>query len=167
MSHARNQPIWLLSFIDLCLVLLGFFVMLHAMTGSKRELVKGLRDSFGSHGSAPEIRRHHLVANALFQPGEALFRAGQFEALQKMGAEAAVKGAHVRIESFGTDPATNRFDGWELAAARTAAAARAVQSGGLAATAIEIAIPGMTGASGKGRQRLEIEIAPPKAKSAQ
>lgn len=157
MKSVRNSPVWLMSFVDLCLVLLGFFVMLHAMSQNQRELVRGLRSSFGDEGSH-HVVRHDLAPATLFQKGEAMFRPGEYEKLRAIGAEAASSRARVRVESIGTDPATNRFDGWELAAARTAAAARAIQSGGLDADAISIAIPEMKGQTPASRQKIGIEI---------
>jgi hypothetical protein len=43
------------------------------------------------------------------------------------------------------DPATRRLDGWELAAARVAAIARAVKAGGLNESRIEVVMPKMSG----------------------
>lgn len=158
MSPARNSPVWLVSFVDLCLVLLGFFVMLHAMSGNQRQLVQGLRDRFSGAGGA-SVERRQLAPQSLFQPGEALFRDGKREELRAFGAQAAARAAHVRVTSVGTDKATNRFDGWELSAARTAAVARAIQSGGLAADAIDIALSPTKSAEKSRGQRIEVEIA--------
>lgn len=157
MTGGRNSPIWLMSFVDLCLVLLGFFVMLHAMSTNQRDLVRGLRSRFGGAGEH-QVIRHDLAPARMFQQGEAIFRPGEQEKLRAIGEQAARAQARVRIESTGTDPSTSRFDGWELAAARAAAAARAIQSGGLRAEAISIAIPEMKGADRAAHQRIGVEI---------
>ena len=160
MRSAAATPVWTTSFLDLCLVLLGFFVMLHAFEGHRAELVAGLKTSFGA-GAGPRIERHHLVPYRLFQPGEALFRPGAQAALVEIGRTAARTHARVSVESLGIDAATNRFDGWELAAARTAAVARAIRSGGLSDRAIELAIPGATGAPVARGQQIMIAVTPP------
>jgi hypothetical protein len=160
MRSAAATPVWTTSFLDLCLVLLGFFVMLHAVEGHRAELVAGLNTSFGA-GAAPRIEQHRLTPHHLFQPGEALFRPGAQVTLIAIGREAARTRAHVSVESIGIDAATNRFDGWELAAARTAAVARAIRSGGLSDRAIEIAIPGSTGAPPARGQQIMIAVTPP------
>jgi len=61
--------------------------------------------------------------------------------LRKKGAEAARAGQRVVVASQGREGATARLDSWELAAARTAAVARALRSGGLTDDRIEITIP--------------------------
>jgi hypothetical protein len=76
MTSART-PRWALSFADLCLVLLGFFILLHAQSGDRTRLAQGLRSAFGDTGDV-SVRRHELAAAALFQPGEAvLTKAGE------------------------------------------------------------------------------------------
>jgi len=73
---------------------------------------------------------------------------------------AALGGGHVRIESIGTDRNTSRFDGWELAAARAAAVARAIQAGGLSEQRIMISIPEMNGIAGRDGQHIAIDLVP-------
>jgi len=153
-------PIWTTSFLDLCLVLLGFFVMLHAVEGHRSELVAGLHRSF-SDAAEPRVEHHTITPASLFQSGEALFRPGLEARLVAIGRQAAASRAHVSIESVGIDPATNRFDGWELAAARTAAVARTIRSGGLGDGAIEIAIPGTGAAPSPGGQKITITVTTP------
>lgn len=144
MSPVRT-PRWALSFADLCLVLLGFFVLLHAQGGDRTRLAQGMRSAFGEAG-AVAARRHDFNAAALFQPGEAVLTpAGETRiALLARGAKRA------RIESTGSGAGGRRFDRWELAAARVAAIARAAKAAGVPEQAIEIAIPTMKG-GGKGQ----------------
>jgi hypothetical protein len=156
--NARPVPGWALSFVDLCLLLLGFFVMLHALTGQQAKLVQGLNAAFGST-SARLINRHELVPATLFEPGEAMLKASARGKLAGIGKEALRVNADIRIESVGVDAGTRRFDGWELAAARTAAIAREIQATGVGQDRITLSIPDMT-ATKDGHQRLAIELSP-------
>jgi len=141
---ARAAPRWTLSFADLCLLLLGFFVILHARADRSQAVADGLRTAFGGRAAALS-HRADFRADALFQPGEAVFLPGRADMLAALGRKAA--GAHGRatVRSTGADAATQRFDGWELAAARTAAVARALRSGGLDEKRIAIDLPAMDG----------------------
>lgn len=158
-SRAPAAPPWALSFADLCILLLGFFVMLQATSTRKAEVVAGLHKAFNGD-TRRTIEYDDLDPAALFQPGEAVFRAGARAMLATTARRAQQLDARIRIESIGSDRATNRFDGWELAAARTAAVARALHELGLAEQAIEISIPEMTAAGAGDRQRISIAILP-------
>ena len=119
---------WAISFADLALLLLGFFVLLHASNGHQQEIVSGVAQQFG----APVGRSDSLAAAQLFQPGEALLNsAGEARLAALAKVYAKVKG-NVEIRSVGLDPATNRFDSWDLAAARLGAVARALTQAGVA-----------------------------------
>ena len=65
--------------------------------------------------------------------------------LAALGRKAAAAHGRATVRSTGADAATQRFDGWELAAARTAAVARALRSGGLDEKRIAIDLPAMDG----------------------
>ena len=121
---------WALSFADLCLLLLGFFVLLQARP-DKARLASGLRQAFGRH----ERTGFEQPATTMFQSGEAILKPAA-----RMALRAAAKGAtgQIAIVSRGTDPATSRFDAWELAAARAAATARALAEAGVAQERIAI-----------------------------
>ena len=143
MKGAARNPRWLLSFADLCLLLLGFMVLLHAQSIDSRALATGLRAAFGRAGPAADEDR---PAARLFAPGEAVLHAPARARLAAIGRAAARRGRGIRIESRGADPAPGgRLDTWELAAARTAAVARAVAAGGLAEAAITVAMPRLGG----------------------
>lgn len=143
MSAAR-APRWALSFADLCLLLLGFFVILHARAGQPAAVAQGMRAAFGGEG-APAARADHRAA-LLFQPGEAVLTPAAQRWLEGLGRDAAKTDGRVTILSDGADAATARLDAWELAAARVAAAARAVRGGGLAEDRVILSIPAMGGA---------------------
>lgn len=150
MIAAAKPPRWALSFADLCLLLLGFFVILHARGRDADAVTASVRAAFG--GTAPS-RAHAYSAAKLFEPGEAVFRhgaAGRFEAI---GRAARAGGGRVTIETAGIGGGGNRLDAWELAAARAAAVARAVRTGGLDERRIALA---MEPAQDAGGQRIAV-----------
>ncbi|MFS0737607.1 flagellar motor protein MotB [Sphingomonas sp. 1P06PA] len=130
-GHAT--PRWILSFADLCLVLLGFFVTLYATGADPARVSASLRDSFGEEA---EGASQSFAAAQLFEPGEAVLRPKARAVLAAAGKRAG-KG-RVSLVSRGTTPGSARLDGWELAAARTGAVARALRSGGLSEDRIGI-----------------------------
>lgn len=137
--NAARSPRWLMSFADLTLLLLGFFVLLHARADG-RATAAGVRAAFGgpvAPGEAPV----DLAAARLFEPGEAVLRPGAARLLGRLGHRYALHHGRVRVASRGSDLASARFDAWELSAARAAAVARAIGGGGLASDAIDIALP--------------------------
>lgn len=141
MSMAARKSRWLMSFADLCLVLLGFFVMLSVGRGDPARLASGMRSAFGNDGTPTGESAESFAAAALFEPREAVLRPRERAHFRAVGARAAAAGKSVRIESAGTESGTGRLDGWELAAARAAAIGRAMQTGGLQPERIAIAIP--------------------------
>jgi hypothetical protein len=145
---------WALSFADLCLVLLGFLLLLQAHRGDPAALNAGIRAAFGS--SAP--KSYDETAATLFQPGEAILLPDARAHFKAIGQEAAGQGAIVHVESIGTDAAARRFDGWELAAARAAAISRAIAGGGLDANNIDLAIDGTGPASKQAGQHLRVTV---------
>lgn len=128
----RNR--WALSFADLALLLLGFFVLLQASNGRQQEVVRGVAREFG----APAVHTDRLVARTLFQPGEALLSPAGDTQIAKVGARYRATKATIEIRSIGLDPASQRFDSWDLAAARVGALARALAEQGIARNRIVI-----------------------------
>ncbi|WP_156680346.1 flagellar motor protein MotB [Sphingomonas profundi] len=159
MSAAR-APRWALSFADLCLLLLGFFVILHAQKGDPRRVAQGMRAAFGDGATAAAAARTDYKATALFQPGEAVLTPAAAGWLARLGREAAARRSAVLIVSDGIDPATARLDGWELAAARAAAVGRAVRAGGVSERQLTISIPAMGGDRHAAGQTLRITATP-------
>lgn len=125
---------WALSFADLTLLLLGFFVLLQASNGRQQEIVGGLAQEFG----APVNRNERLVARDLFQPGEALLTPAGEKQVHTVARRFATSGKAVEVRSVGIDRAGSRFDGWDLAAARLGAVARALVSAGIPANRVSI-----------------------------
>ncbi|ARS27734.1 OmpA family protein [Sphingomonas sp. KC8] len=139
---AVRAPRWAVSFADLCLLLLGFFVLLQAQNGRPEQLAAGMRSAFGDAAQPDSAQRDvPFRAATLFQPGEAVLTPAAAKALAAIGARAKAEKASIRIVSEGSDGAAQRFDRWELAAARAAAIGRAIRAGGVDERAIDIAIP--------------------------
>jgi flagellar motor protein MotB len=141
-AAARQR--WALSFADLALLLLGFFVLLQARPDTNH-LSAGLRAAFGGERHATMTAR----ATDWFEPGEAILQPAARRQIER--AAAGFTGT-LTVSSRGTEAAAARFDGWELAAARTAAVARALSSQGIAPARIAIAIDPATG----GGQTIEV-----------
>lgn len=136
MKATRGNGRWALSFADLCLLLLGFFVLLQARPDPAR-LAAGVKAAFAGHAPATIER----PAGAWFEDGEAVLTPAARATLR-----AFARGAgSVTVASRGTEPRAARFDGWELAAARAAAVARAVQEAGVPEARVNLAIDPGTG----------------------
>ena len=155
--RAAPVPRWAMSLADLALLLLGFFILLHASTIDKSRVADSIHAVFGD--DAPRTTtRFEANAARLFEPGEARLTAPARDQLQAIGASAASSGQRVAIESRGKDAATSRFDAWELAAARVAAAARAIEEGGLAAHRIDISMPTTASERQPGNHRIAVRV---------
>lgn len=125
---------WAISFADLCLLLLGFFVLLQAGAGNRQDIVEGVSRQFGG----PTVRSDRLVAARLFQPGEAILTPAGALAVRDIARRHQGEGERVELRSTGLDPAANRFDNWDLAAARVGAVARKLVEEGVARQRIVI-----------------------------
>jgi hypothetical protein len=145
---------WALSFADLCLLLLGFLLLLQAHRGDPAALNAGIRAAFGS--AAPQT--YDEAAATLFEPGEAILLPQARAHFRSVGHDAARQGGIVHVESIGTDAAARRFDAWELAAARSAAIARAVSEGGLDARQVDLQIDGTGAASRYAGQHVRLTV---------
>ncbi|NIJ08986.1 hypothetical protein FHS31_002616 [Sphingomonas vulcanisoli] len=143
MKKARAR--WALSFADLCLLLLGFMIILVARPDGAA-LAGGLRSAMGDKGTRAE-----QPAAAWFDSGEAVLNTNGQRFVRDFARGAG--GAHIRLTSHGTDDQSARFDGWELAAARLAAVARALQAANVPAANIALSIDGASG----GGQRIGLE----------
>ncbi|RYD95473.1 MAG: flagellar motor protein [Sphingomonadales bacterium] len=150
---------WVLSFADLTLLLLAFFVMMQAQAGDRLRLAAGMRDAFGGGGEGAGDRHpiHGFAAASIFEADEAILKPEQASRLRKIGAEAAKAKSRVIVASQGRDGQSVRLDSWELAAARTTAVARAIRAGGVPDAMIEIAIPPMRASEQARGQRISVQ----------
>ena len=148
---------WVLSFADLSLVLLAFFVLMQAQAGDRLRMTAGIRGAFGGDGAGGAGSVQGFSAAAIFESGEAILKPRELSRLAAIGAEAARSGKHVLVASQGRDGQSARLDSWELAAARAAAVARAIRAGGLRDTMIEIAIPPMKPGEPAREQRISVQ----------
>ena len=141
-------PRWSISFADLSLLLLALFILMQA--GDRREVAAGARAAF----TGEAVMRPLLdeAAADLFEPGEARLTSQARLRLYDLARFAGER--RLTVESRGRDRAGSRFDAWELAAARTAALARALKEAGVAEARIGIVVaPEKKGTAG---QRLTV-----------
>ena len=152
--NVRPAPRWTVSFADLALLLLAFFILVHA--GNAREIVAGVRAAFSSQGLVGPLMEES--AASLFEPGEARLTPDARLRLMNIGRAAGRGGRALVVDRQGRDPAARRFDGWELAAARAAALARALHEGGLAEDRVKIVLPEGRDEEGVKEQRVVIRF---------
>jgi flagellar motor protein MotB len=147
-SQARRNR-WAVSFADLLLLLLGFFILLQA-SGQKRDaMLAQVRQQFGGRAVAKDME---LRAAELFLPDEALLSDQGRAAVAKVAARLRSGSGRIDISSLGTDTARRRFDPWDLAAARLGAVARELKAQGLAGDRLRIrGLDQMDGGTGKGQ----------------
>lgn len=136
MTIRASRARWALSFADLSLLMLGFFVLLQANQGTRDEAIAELNSYFGGM-QAPN--QADLPAAQLFAPGEALLSAaGRNRLLAAVRPFASGKSV-IRIQSLGLAQGEHRFDAWDLSAARLGAIARALVAAGIAPDRVRIA----------------------------
>lgn len=135
-----SVPRWAMSLADLCLLLLGFFVILYTGKADVHDIALATRGAFGSEDDDDAFVVQAEAAQ-YFEEGEArLTRDGRSRFLA-IGRRAAALGRKVQIESVGKSAEAGRFDGWELSAARAASVARMVELGGVSSDRIDITMP--------------------------
>jgi len=151
---------WVLSFADLTLLLLAFFVMMQAQMADRLKLTASIRGAFGGQGPAgggSDAKVEGFSAGQIFEADEAILKPGMLARLKAIGAEAARSGARVIVASQGRDGQSARLDAWELSAARTTAVARAIRMGGVPDARIEISIPPMRASEPAKGQRISVQ----------
>ncbi len=116
-----------------------------------------MRAAFG----APAPSSFDTATAPLFEPGEAALLPAARARYVALGRQAAGQGGVVHIESLGTDAGGQRLDAWELAAARTAAIARAIGSGGVDAKRIDLSIDGTGPAASVQGQHVRVTVREP------
>lgn len=151
---AARRSRWAISFADLLLLLLAFFVLLQASGARRDAMLAQVAQQFGGRAMRPGVE---LRAADLFVPGEALLSAQGRDRLTATARRFAREPGGVEIRSHGSDRAHQRFDDWDLAAARLGAVARALRTDGIAQD--RLLIRGLDQADGKGGQGQVIRIA--------
>ncbi|MDX3900040.1 MAG: flagellar motor protein MotB [Sphingobium sp.] len=146
---------WAISFADLLLLLLGFFVLLQASGGRRDAMLAGVGRQFGAK---PMADAAELRAADLFMPGEAMLTPTGAQRLTALAHRFGDANQTIEVASIGTDAARHRFDDWDLAAARLGAVARALKADGIAAD--RLLIRGLDQADGRGGKGQLIRIAP-------
>ncbi|WP_165357571.1 flagellar motor protein MotB [Sphingosinicella sp. CPCC 101087] len=117
--RSSPAPRWTVSFADLALLLLGSFVMLHAL----RPPAPPATAAAAAPASGATIE---FDARELFEPGEARLNPTGRARLALVARSAA--GGRVVLDSSGVEPGGQRLDSFELAAARAAALGRALNA---------------------------------------
>lgn len=128
-AHAaarRNR--WAVSFADLLLLLLGFFVLLQASGGKRDAMLANVAQQFGGRTvrQAQELR-----ADKLFVLGEALLTPAGRRRIGQVARGLRDQHIDTELDSFGFERSSGRFDQWDLAAARLGAVARALKEDGV------------------------------------
>jgi len=131
-----NRTRWALSFADLCLLLLGFFVLLQADQATHNRALSSISQHFGAIAAPRQVG---LSAQALFEPGEALLSDTGRLTLLRAAQPFVTASTIIQIQSIGLDDGQYRFDAWDLAAARLGAVARALVTAGIAPQRLRIA----------------------------
>ena len=149
-----SVPRWAISFADLTLLLLAYFVLLHI--GDERKVMAGARAAFSAKGAGGPL--FEAPAASIFEPGEARLKPDARLRLADAARKAAAARMRLVVASSGRAPAASRFDGWELGAARAAAVARALAGAGIKESDIAIVMPPPRAAAA-GEQRLTVERA--------
>ncbi|PZU57319.1 MAG: flagellar motor protein [Sphingobium sp.] len=120
-----------ISFADLALLLLGFFVLLQASGSQRRAVLEGVGSQFGGKAAAAAPDIAQWPASDLFVAGEAMLSPAGNARISAYVRSFAAHGEGVELRSVGQDRANGRYDAWDLAAARTGAVARALEAAGL------------------------------------
>ncbi|MES2175992.1 MAG: flagellar motor protein MotB [Pseudomonadota bacterium] len=154
-ATAARRNRWAVSFADLLLLLLAFFVLLQA-SGSRRDaMLSQVSQQFGGRAMRQGVA---LRAAELFVPGDALLSDDGRARLSKVAQRFAREPGGLEIRSDGSDQGRQRFDDWDLAAARLGAVARVLRMNGIAQD--RLLIRGLDQGDDKAGQGQLIHIAP-------
>lgn len=140
--NGNKRGRWAMSFADLSLLLLGFFVLLQASGNHGKAVIEGVNAQFGAEKKAAAVtgkpQSVEMPAGALFEDGEAVLTAQGSAKLVAVAGQWAHGKQLITISSTGEDRATLRFDAWDLAAARIGAVARQLKAAGISDNRIAI-----------------------------
>lgn len=121
---------WAISFADLALLLLGFFVLLQVNGNRSNAVLSGISRQFGGRPMADQSQQ--FSASDLFEPGEAMLTPAGTARLAAVAGRFSAQDMTIELASQGQDATAHRFDGWDLSAARLGAVARALKGAGIA-----------------------------------
>jgi flagellar motor protein MotB len=122
---------WAISFADLALLLLGFFVLLQASGSRGKAMLQGVSQQFGGKALAATPDAVEWRASDMFAPGEAMLTPAGKARIEGYARRFVQPGVIVELTSMGQDRGARRFDAWDLAAARLGAVARAMEAAGV------------------------------------
>lgn len=160
--NSERRARWAISFADLALLLLGFFVLLQASGNKSAAVLEGVGAQFGGQAQAKRADGESWEATGLFQAQEAMLTPVGKARISAFAARHAAGSETIELNSAGQDKAARRFDAWDLAAARLGAVARAMEAGGIAPA--RLAIRGLDQqATDKPGQVIRVAVAPAKA----
>lgn len=133
-SAARRNR-WAVSFADLLLLLLGFFVLLQASGGKRDAMLANVAQQFGGRAMR---QGQELRADDLFVNGEALLTPAGRRRIAQVAQTLRNDKRDTELDSSGFVPSSGRFDQWDLAAARLGAVARALRAEGIAQNRLKV-----------------------------
>ena len=125
-----TAPRWAISFADLGLLLLGCFVLLHAMEAAKPRSAPAAVAAASLGAVYP--------ASGLFERGEARLTERGRAVVETLGRNSI--GRDIEIVSVGTGEGGSRLDRFELAAARSAAVARSLRDSGVSEGGLKLSL---------------------------
>ncbi|WP_313229051.1 flagellar motor protein MotB [Sphingobium yanoikuyae] len=158
-ATAARRNRWAVSFADLLMLLLGFFVLLQATGSQRRDAM--LAEVSRQFGGRPVRTAIELRAAELFAPGEAMLTPQGQARLRAAVRPYMQDDRMIELRSQGQDRARQRFDDWDLAAARLGAVARALKAQGIGGD--RLLIRGLDQADSADGQGQVIRIAPGEA----
>lgn len=127
--RVRYRPRWITSFIDLVLIMLGALALLIANKMQGPQVVNAVSETFG--GSAPTTGSRQFEFDQIFETNEARLTADGRHSLTKVAEAAADNDMAIYIYVPLPDRHSDRLQGWELAAARTASIAYTLTNNGV------------------------------------
>ncbi|MFN3799621.1 MAG: flagellar motor protein MotB, partial [Sphingobium yanoikuyae] len=113
-ATAARRNRWAVSFADLLMLLLGFFVLLQATGSQRRDAM--LAEVSRQFGGRPARTAIELRAAELFAPGEAMLTPQGQIRLRAAVRPYMQDDRMIELRSQGQDRARQRFDDWDLAA---------------------------------------------------
>lgn len=125
---------WVFAFADLSLLMIGYFVIMMNASPSLTDATIPLK-SAENEGASISLR-----SKDLFAEHEAMISDEGKSVIADFLVSNKVSNQRIKLSLNGWDPASERLDGWELAAARLAATGRVIREQGIEADSIHIGL---------------------------